>query len=498
VDHHAPDRLACTVLKPRRVRRLHLSEPAFRLTWLPGERWARRVTLASALALCLPSGAAAEPVPLPEAPKPTRPVDPDAYRVVVDRFEGKNGALVRAGVVEALEAEDNVDLVSIRLLDEQSELIDGSADGYAAAGKRLNVIAIVRAKIRKKDDRQRITFTVIRSRDGTAAGKLAYEAEKPEELRDKVKAELWRELEPLLAAERKPSAAAARADADDTAQQLRDKRKAELEARPTPPAEEVDLEEKADTPPPELDSPGRGSGCPWLELEAAGGILRRTFDYTNEQSGALRGFRMPGEPMARLDATFFPWALSRCRFSSGLGISAGFETASGAQAQLAGRSLTHVTFGTRGELLLRIPLGTAWLTPRLGYAGRRFLVQGDFVPDIDAHAVGGGLDFGLRAGIFVGELGGSMRAALAAGQIRGDEWFPDSSALGYDAGLQLGLGVTRWLDVLVGGRFEYWVYQLDTTTGNPSANGVADSATDAYLRGELGLRFNVPSHAGAR
>src|SRR5688572_29906796 len=105
-------------------------------------------------------------------------------RVVVDRFEGRGGSIPRAGLIQALEAEDSVKLLSVRLLEQHKDLMDGSADGYRNLGERLDVVAILSGAVKAVEGGFRAAITVRDGKSGRPLARLSFKAATLAELRD--------------------------------------------------------------------------------------------------------------------------------------------------------------------------------------------------------------------------------------------------------------------------------------------------------------------------
>ena len=420
---------------------------------------------------------------------------------MVDHFSGSSAANVpRAGVINALEAEDTVDLVSVRLLDAQRGTLDGSPAGYASVGRRLDLAAILRGKVKSNREGAHITLTLINGRDGKAMGKLSFEAANLRELRAKLQKELWPALEPLLdaATDREPSAAPAPKVA------ARDEEHEDVQAE-APPKPDVDSKppaaavsepdptlqpEAAPEPEPKSEPkppPPAARRCVHFELELGGGAQGRNFNYVHEQRGALRGYHANPAPMLRGELGLYPLVSASCRVSGGVAF--GYDRLLKVESQLAGRALPTTGFGGHAEFVLRLSLGPLTLEPGLGYSDRHFAINGGFIPDVSYHALRARLRADLALGPFLIELRGGGRLPLDAGRLDNGDWFPNARGIGYDAEARLGVRFVDWLDLLVGARLEFYSFNLHASTDGPYPHGVAQGSYDRFIDGALSLRF---------
>jgi hypothetical protein len=412
-------------------------------------------------------------------------------RLAVDRFQGPGATVPRAGVILALEAEASVDLLSVRLLEKHRALLDGSPEGYAKVGEILNLTAIVRGKVGKKDGGYHLTLNVHDGRSGRALSALIFEAETLPALRETLRRGLWRELEPVLGQNTKGSSTARPPEPPEPEPGLRDAEQVEEPVvgpapEPPPPIEaETEPEPGAVARP----RPRPARRCDWVTLEASGGALSRWFDYEGERSGALRAHRLRPVPSASLSATVHPFVRPGCKGASGLGLALAHERVFGAHSELAEARLATEAFASRADLVLRLPLGPLSVTPELGYAWEHLHVGGDFVPDVDYHVIRPGLNLGLKLGWFLLEGGGGGRYLFDAGQL--SQWFTRARGFGYDARARIGVAVLDWLDVLGGVEFGEYRFSLNEAPDREHPHGLADGAFDRYGRAALTLRFHL-------
>jgi hypothetical protein len=427
---------------------------------------------------------------------------PAARRIVVDHFQGEGSKRVRSEVTRVLDEERSIDLVSVALLDAHRThdvSVDGSAEGYAEVATKLNVVALIRGRVAKTGGHQVLSLMILNGQDGRRLGRLEFKADTLKELREQVDAKLWREIEPVLAqagskvAERE----AAGEPAGETEEDDRDA-EAKIERNPYLQAAKPEPREAAEPtrPPPERPA-RRARECPWLLLMPSGGALTREFSYENERSGALRGYTLDRSPIAALEITAYPGALTSCGLASGIGIRIGYEQLFGASSRVANQELDTSGSAARAELVFRLPIGPVGIEPGAGYYYRRFVVERGYVPDVIYQAVGGGLNLDLRLGLFVAEARGTARFVLDSGQLQSDDWFPGASGLGFDASGLVGVAPLRWLDVFVSASVERYAFDLNQTepadrTLPPSrVGGVADRAHDHFTSFSLGVRFRL-------
>ena len=216
----------------------------------------------------------------------------------------------------------------------------------------------------------------------------------------------------------------------------------------------------------------------------------RRFDYRDEQRGALRGYTLYRAPVVRIEGAIYPFGGGLCRgLLSGLGLRFAYERQTPVNATLAGNSLSTSASAYQAELVLRIARGRFTWQPAIGYYVRQYSVETGVIPTADYRSVGVRLDGSWRLRRFTFELGVGGRRPLTVGTLEHSDWFPNLSAFTATGRAQIGLGVTDWMDILLGGYAEYDFFSFNIASGQPYPNGVASGAFDLYLQGLLSLRF---------
>jgi hypothetical protein len=287
-----------------------------------------------------------------------------------------------------------------------------------------------------------------------------------------------------------------------------------VEGQPEGPPEGEPTEEKPEKPPggpveivPEKrphkpgptagETPPGGEGearapatpCSVADLEPGGGVMFRRFNYRDEQRGALRGFMLLRAPVGRIEGTIYPFGGGLCRRLPSLGVRLAYEQQGPAKATLAGASLSTSASAYQAEVVLRIVHGRFSWQPAVGYYVRRYSVDTGVIPTADYRSIGARLDGNWRLRLFTFELGVGGRRPLSVGTLGNSDWFPGLSALTVTGRAQIGLAVTDWIDILLGGYAEYDYFKFNIASGQPYPNGVASGAFDLYLQGLLSMRF---------
>ena len=421
---------------------------------------------------------------------------PPQRRVVVDRFEGRGSAIPRAGAIQALEAEKSLKLLSVRLLEQNKRLLDGTQDGYRKLGERLDVIAILRANVKAVDGSFRASITVIETKGGRELATLTFKAATLPALRTVLRKKLWAALEPVLeAASEQPAQDEPKPEESVPPKEpeREPEPKPEPESEPEPErAPEPEAEPEPEVRPDAVERPSQSKRrCDWVEIDVSGGTHSRWFDWNEEQRGALRGYKLQPVPQAGVGLLVFPFSHRRCGVASGLGFGLEHEQLLGVRSELAGRTLKTLGFASHGDLLLRFQLGPVRVEPRVGYAGQYFEIEDDLVPDAGYHGLRFGLELGLKWSFFLLEVAGGYRMPLLVGELASSSWFPEAKGFGYDASARIGFSAPDWFDVLGAAEFGEYSFALNASGAGAYPHGVASSAFDRYLRTSLLLRFHL-------
>ncbi|HEX6278074.1 MAG TPA: hypothetical protein VFZ53_33750, partial [Polyangiaceae bacterium] len=191
-----------------------------------------------------------------------------------------------------------------------------------------------------------------------------------------------------------------------------------------------------------------------------------------------------------------PLSHRTCGIGSGFGVRLGYERIFGIQSRLADESLDALAYAFQSELEFEFRFDAVSITPHAGFACRHFELDGNYVPDPSYKMLTLGLDAGLRAGIFLFELGVAAHVMLDAGSLQSSDWFPNATGFGWQGEGRLGVAPLPWLDIF--GLAEYEPYAFDLHPEKSGKKGVAQGSYDRYLRFGLGVRFDVPARRTAK
>ncbi len=484
------------------------------------------------------------------APTPPDVVIP--RRLLVLGFGGVGAQAVRSATLAALRKKPSLTLVPLRPSEALKIGTNYSPQKTVGLAKRLNLTAVLFGEVTRERGKVMATFTLANGEDARIVGEIPLEARSLGALRTKIRTQLWSNLSPLIdqsASPGRPEAPETPADgtspeskapagetpiAPETSETKAPPRAGPPGGRrpPVPPKPEPEVtppvegqpegepegattEEKPEKPAggavevvPERQprKPGTTAGetppggeegvpappatpCSLADLEPAGGVMFRRFNYRDEQRGALRGYTLLRAPIGRIEGTIYPFSGGLCRRFPSLGVRLAYEQQAAVKAKLAGNSLSTSASAYQAELVLRFVRGRFTWQPAIGYYVRRYSVETGVVPTADYRSIGAQLDGSWRLRLFTFELGVGGRRPLGVGTLGQSDWFPGLSALTVTGRAQIGLAVTDWIDILLGGYLEYDSFSFTIASGQPYPNGVASGAFDLYLQGLLSMRF---------
>lgn len=485
---------------------------------------------------------------LTSADDPTPPDVVIPRRLLVLGFGGQGAQAVRSAALAALRKKPSLTLVPFRPSEALKIGTNYSPQKSVGLARRLNLTAVLYGEVTRERGKVTATFTLANGEDARIVGEINLEARTIGALRAKIRTQLWSKLAPLI----DQSASPGRPEAPEKASEEATPPEGTPPAGETPP--ETETPEVPETPPkppraggpgpggreptkpepetpthvegqpeetPETETPEEqpekpaggavevvperlprrpppqpaapvppGTPCSLAELEPAGGVMFRRFNYRDEQRGALRGYTLYRAPVVRVEGAIYPFGGGLCRrLLSGLGLRFAYEQQRPVNATLAGNSLSTSASAYQAELVLRIAHGRFTWQPAIGYYVRQYSVETGVIPTADYRSVGVRLDGSWRLRRFTFELGVGGRRPLTVGTLEHSDWFPNLNGFTATGRAQIGLGVTDWMDILLGGYAEYDFFSFNIASGQPYPNGVAAGAFDLYLQGLLSVRF---------
>jgi hypothetical protein len=381
-----------------------------------------------------------------------------------------------------------------------------TSHGYRVMrGRGKGVVALrVSGRVRRSGKRHLVARLTARA-EGEVVGRLRVRAASRRALLGKIENELGPTIERALArqdgedrddrrasedivAEAEPVATEAAPDADAVASAApvaprRRVRVAAAWARPTSSADVT-----ASVP-----DPAEREAAPWIRIAVGPELYGRRFTYRDDIFEQLREYDVLATPAVTATATVYPIGPSRGGLA-GFGLSGRFthvpsfdsEDGAGGRYTSEARSFSA---GARYRLIVAgIELAAALDAGSQSFsiAPRGDMAQPEF-PAVDYRYLRAGLDlsiplwsrYALAAAV-------GYRHILASGEIESAEYFPRSTARGFDAELELSAALLWGFDLRAGAALERYGHDLDPVPGDAK---VAGGALDQYPRLYLRLGF---------
>ena len=417
-------------------------------------------------------------------------------RVAVAPFGGRRADEVRAATVEALLSASGVSVVS-------DDAVADAAQGFTSAPERpsdwarfaraARADAIIVGDVMSDRGQWMAVLRARSATDGSIVIEERVTGRGPTQLDMRVRAAVTDRIAPALA--RGAAAAVPAADEVAPVQEPETVSEEDVEAARR---EALDDELFPGERPSPDDGPPRSSP---LEARAGMRLFHRSLDFS-DMAMPTRPYSLPLGPAVSFAADWYPAAHFMNGPLANLGASVLLEHAIGiGSAGPAGEaydtSSTHWGIGAR----YRLPLGEHELAGSLGYEHEGYSI--DAPPTLTEPAfasVGyGSFRVGAAARVRVAEhlvLQADAGWLFVAGEggIGSARWFPDSSAMGFDASLggryEVGYGFA------VVATLDYRQYMLDLGAGSGGGQASA-SATDRYFGGHVLASFTLGARGGS-
>jgi ribosomal protein L12E/L44/L45/RPP1/RPP2 len=415
-------------------------------------------------------------------------------RVAVGEVSGPGGAQVRASVVRALKAQDDVDLVGSSAISQVESRIgmDAKSGARVDVSRELGIAAWVEGQVEKSRRGVDVTLVVIHGGTGETMTVMSYEAKKPRALANLVEESVWTDLGTLIMTAQPPPPQAFRPAPSNAADQ------AGGPAQAAAPDEEAAEEEEEESE--TEDEPSQDDGDRPSPLDVGIGMvgLSRSLEY-NDAVSALSTYSLDLGPSIALQAHWYPAA----HFDSGPLANIGldlrgrlmFAVDSGLDDASYPTSSRALGIGLRG----RLPLDEHELAAVFGYASQTFEIDPTKTEmgEIDSGIPGtsyGLLRLGMEARLAFGVVHVGAAAAylpvLSTGEL--EDWFPQASAAGLEGELSIGYALSPAFELAAAFGLQRIALSMnpeldDATSGLPIAGG----AVDEMIYGTLGARFYV-------
>ncbi|MET0388931.1 MAG: hypothetical protein ABW321_23360 [Polyangiales bacterium] len=398
-------------------------------------------------------------------------------RVTVHDFYGPNAERVRDDVVNLLEGQDGVTLVSKAEIESTAKKLGVdpfSPDGRRALSRELQLSAWMTGMVQKHLGKLKLTVVVYDGAKHTRIGRAQLVGRNATRLSAEIKHHLWRRSGTAIMQAEAPEAPAAKVEEP----------KPELNA--------------AVSSARRLRDDGAASGGESDSWRGAGEALRavvgigtpyRSLAYNDAVSQVLGDYRLNGAPMIDLGLNLHPLRFMTDGWPSWFGVDVRAQIAlSAPTTNRDGQQFKSRYDAYHIGLRARIPVGAHYVSAFSGYAMNRFEispVNGSVsapTPSVDYRTIRSGLgaELSLTDAMAIG-VEGAWLNVLSVGDI--GQWFPRSTAGGVELGMFATYAMTRGFYARVAAAYQRTFFDFNSQPGDKY---IAGGATDQYLALSLG------------
>jgi hypothetical protein len=239
-----------------------------------------------------------------------------------------------------------------------------------------------------------------------------------------------------------------------------------------------------------VPEPAERERVPWIRIAVGPELVGRRFTYRDDIFEQLREYDVLATPAVGAVATVYPIGRSRGALA-GLGLSGRFthvpsfdsEDGAGGRYTSEARSFSA---GARYRYILRsIELAAALDggSQSFSIAPRGDMAEPEF-PAVEYRYLRAGLDLSIPLwSRYALAAAAGYRHVLDSGEIESADYFPRSSARGFDAELELSAALLWGFDLRAGAALERYGHDLDPAPGDAKvAGGALDQYPRLYLR----------------
>lgn len=405
-------------------------------------------------------------------------------RVTVHDFYGPSAARMRDDVVNLLEQQEGVTVISKSQIDAAAKKLNVdpySPEGRQALSRELQLSAWMTGMIQKRAGKLKLTVVIY---DGQHArvGRAQLTARNSSQLSSEVRSQLWEKSRRALL----NAGAADPSEAPESATEV---------AAAASSSDVLVAHESESTRLHDRSSSEGGSGSSTISkgeaLRAFIGIGSpyRSLAFNQPITSSLGDYQLSGAPMADLNVSFHPARFATDNWLSWFGLDAGASIAlTTPTVDRNGTSFKSRYDAFHVGLRARIPVGQHYVSAFSGYAMSRFSIN---APSNDVRTPSPSVDYRtLRSGlgteiVLTDALALGLDAAwlnfLSVGDI--GKWFPRATAAGFETALYGTYAMTDDIFMRLAASYQRTFFDFNSRPGDKN---VAGGAVDQYLALSLG------------
>jgi hypothetical protein len=432
-------------------------------------------------------------------------------RVTVHDFYGPHADRVRDDVVNLLERQSGITIVSQAQVESTAERLGvdpTSAEGRVALGRELQLSAWMTGVVKRRSGKLKLTIVVFDGVQHSLVGRSRLSGTTPNKLSSEIRDHLWRKSRYAimfassangvkLAADGSvlPAGASAAPGADAPAVA------SDTTLPPEPDNEKPGRDERDDSAIASAgdlddaygDEPAPKKRGAFLASIGVGSPFRN-LAYSSPVTASLGDYTMSGAPMLDFNAVFFPARPFTAGIASWFGLDARAALAlatptTDRDGNKFTSSYTSYHFGLRA----RVPVGAHAISAFTGYAANRFAITPETqgvsspAPSVDYRMIrtGAGAEFALTDSLNLG-LDAAFLSFLSVGDI--GKWFPRAEAAGLEVGAAASYNLTPGLFARAGLSYQRAFFDFN---GQPDDKYRAQGATDQFLSVSVGAGLRL-------
>jgi hypothetical protein len=254
-----------------------------------------------------------------------------------------------------------------------------------------------------------------------------------------------------------------------------------------------------------------------IDITAGLRAVHRSFDYhdTPAQLYPAAGYpspltyQLPLGPAVFIDGAIYPLAFAGKGAAANIGIVGGYEVNFATKSVFAENTPKQTELKTRASqfyvgLRGRIPLQKHEFGLVAAYGQQVFNLLGDeqfppngpgpLVPDVSYKFIKLGADAKFRFDDFLIGFHVGTRLVSDTGGLKRD-WFPNTKTQSIEAGLLLGYGLVKHVDLVGGVDLVRYAFNFNPIPdgSDPNSQAIAGGGVDQYVSGWLGIRYRMPN-----
>lgn len=421
-------------------------------------------------------------------------------RVTVHDFYGPNAEEVRDDVVNLLERQSGVTIISKGQIEDAAEKLGVdpySPEGRIAVGRDLQLSAWMTGVVRKRSGKLKLTVVVFDGAEHTPIGITRLSGNSQAKLSAEIKDRLWRKSRYAIMKATAPAPEAPPAEpptpeaappATEVVQATDSESPFEV-ARAARAAADSDEEDEVASEEESETSTAPTKAGQTLRAYLGFGSPYRNLAYSNPVTRSLGDYQLGGAPMFDLYLAFHPAKPFTDGWASWIALELKGQLALATPTVDRDGNEFKSTYNTfHAGVRARFPLGSHFLSAFTGYGMNRFNVTSEKegvgvpTPGVDYRMIrsGAGAEFALSDTLMLG-LDAAWLHILSVGDI--GEWFPRATAGGIEAAVFATYSLMPGVSARASASYQRNFFDFNP---RPSDEYAAGGALDQYLAVTVG------------